>query len=60
MLHDSPVCTNNHDSGSPPELRISGQVWRGSSLGPANPDAEPSGDDVAYWRDIARGEKLID
>jgi len=35
MLHDPPVCTNNHDSGSLPELRISGQVWRGSSLGPA-------------------------
>jgi len=47
-------------AGSLPTLRITGREWRGSSLGPANPNATPSAGDIEYWRSIAKTAKLID
>jgi len=50
----------DHNSGSLPTLTITGKHWRGSSLGPANPNADPSDADVEYWKSIAKTANLID
>lgn len=52
--------TYSHDSGSLPELKVESKKWRGSSLGPANPNADSSDADVDYWKSIAKQAKLID
>lgn len=49
-----------HRAGELPELRIKGQYWRGSSLGPANYMCDPSRDDIEFWSVLAKGKDLID
>jgi len=52
--------TYQKDISSLASLTISGKIWRGSSLGPANYQCTPDSSDIEYWQNIAKDAGLID